>query len=165
MRILLTLLVAAALPAAAQTAFGRRAPGFSLPDIKLKQHDLQDYRGKVVLIDFMRTECPDCVGVTKALEQVRAKYGNSVQVLSVVTFPGDNQATVTKYVAAHKITYPVLFDCGQMTASYLQITPEKPAVHYPHLIVVDKNGMIRRDFAGKSATAENIIAAVEPLVK
>ena len=36
----------------------RRAPGFSLADSKFQQHDPQDYRGKVVIVDFMQTTCP-----------------------------------------------------------------------------------------------------------
>ena len=33
----------------------RRAPGFSLPDSNINYHDLGDYRGKVVLVDFIKT--------------------------------------------------------------------------------------------------------------
>lgn len=37
----------------------RRAPGFSLPDPAYEHYyDLQDYSGKVVLIDIMSTRCP-----------------------------------------------------------------------------------------------------------
>ena len=38
----------------------RRAPGFSLPDSAFEQHDPQDYRGKVLLVDVMLTTCPIC---------------------------------------------------------------------------------------------------------
>jgi cytochrome c biogenesis protein CcmG, thiol:disulfide interchange protein DsbE len=151
--------------AAAQTPFGRRAPGFSLPDSSLKYYDLQDFRGKVVLIDFMKTDCPKCQELTKTLEQVKAKFGDRIQVLSVVTAPPDNQGTVSKYVAAHKATSPFVFDCGQMTAAYLQITPKNPTAHFPHLVVIDKNGMIRRDLAEDAANLANITGAIEPLLK
>jgi peroxiredoxin len=148
----------------AQTLFGRRAPGFSLPDITLKQHDLQDYRGKVVIIDFMKTDCPHCQELTKTLEQVKVKYGDRIQVLAVVN-PPDNQTTVGRYISTHKATSPFLFDCGQMTASFLQITPKNPTVHLPHIVIVDKNGMIRRDLAESAANMQNITGAIEPLLK
>jgi len=152
------------LPLVAQTPFGRRAPGFSLPDSTLKQHDLQDYRGKIVVIDFMKTDCPKCRDLTKALEQVKAKFGDRIQVLSVVNLP-DNQSTVSRYISATKATSPFLFDCGQMTASYLQITPKNPSVHLPHVVVIDKNGTIRRDLAEDAANLQNITGAIEPLLK
>jgi peroxiredoxin len=124
---------------------GRRAPGFALPDLQLKYHDLADYRGKVVLVDVMRTGCPNCIQLTKQLERVKAKYGNQVMVLSVVN-PPDNQQTVTQYIAEQKVTSPILFDCGQMAASYLKVTPQKPSIHVPHLFLIDGQGMIRNDF-------------------
>jgi len=42
----------------AQPLSGRRAPSFSLPDSKLKQHDILDYRGKWLLLDFMQNDYP-----------------------------------------------------------------------------------------------------------
>jgi peroxiredoxin len=143
----------------------RRAPGFSLPDTNLKQQDLADYRGKVVVLDFMRTECPSCVQLSGILEQLKSKYADKIQVLSVVTAPPHNLDIVKKYIAANKVTSPFLFDCGQMTASYLQITPKNPTAHFPHVFVIDKTGMIRRDFSGEAASATNIIGAIEAALK
>jgi thiol-disulfide isomerase/thioredoxin len=111
-------LVGAALTLSAQFNY-RRAPGFALMEpIANKWHDLADYRGKVVLLDVMQTSCPKCQELTGILEQIKAKYGEKVQVLSVVTLP-DNLQTVKAYIAEHKVTSPVLFDCGQMIASYM----------------------------------------------
>jgi peroxiredoxin len=164
LRILAVFLVFVAC-APAQSLFGRRAPGFALPDSALKYHDLQDFRGKVVLIDFMRTDCPKCQEVTKSLEQAKAKFGDRIQVLSVLNDRIDNMGTVSKYIASTKSTSLYVFDCGQMMAAYLQITPKNPTVHFPHVVVIDKAGMIRRDLAEDAATLQNITAAVEPLLK
>jgi hypothetical protein len=85
-------------------------------------------------------------------------------VLSIVN-PPDNQGSVSRYASAFKATTPFLFDCGQMTASFLQITPKNPTVHLPHVIVVDKNGIIRRDLAEAAANLQSITGAIEPLLK
>lgn len=144
---------------------GRRAPGFSLPDMQYKQHDLQDYRNKIVLLDFMQTQCPNCQELSRRLEQVKAKLGDKVQVFSVVTVP-DDQTKVNSYVAAVKSTSTFLFDCGQMTASYLQITPRNPTLHVPRLLVVDKTGFIRRDLQSiEQMTVSEIVDAVNALSK
>ena len=43
----------------------RRAPGFALPDLGYTHtYDLQDYRGKVVVIDIMSTTCPHCAAIS-----------------------------------------------------------------------------------------------------
>lgn len=139
----------------------RRAPGFSLPDTKQKQVDLADFRGKLVVIDFMRTDCPKCQEVTKILEAVKQKYGDALQVLSVVIAPADNLQSVQKYISTYKVTSPILFDCGQMTASYLKITPQNPTVHLPTVFVIDKSGMIRRELSGEAIDATTLLGALE----
>jgi len=123
----------------------RRAPGFSLPDAKIRQHDLADYRGKVVLLEIMLTNCPHCSKFAVILEEVSRKYAGRVQVLSIVN-PPDTTATVSKFMADHKVTYPLLFDCGQVAGSYMRATPQKPSFDIPHLFVIDHNGQIRNDF-------------------
>jgi peroxiredoxin len=168
MKLLAAVLLTLSITASAQTPFGRRAPGFSLPDLTLKQHDLQDYKGKVVIFDFMRTDCPKCQTLTGTLEQVRAKYGDKIQILSVVTAGADNQETVKKYMATYKVTYPFLFDCGQMTASYMNITPKNPTLHLPQLVIVDKNGIIRKEINETSQgglSLQSITSAVDPWTK
>ena len=45
-----------------------------------------------------------------------------------------------------KVTSPFLFDCGQVAASYLKITPQKPSFDVPHIFLVDQQGMIRHDY-------------------
>jgi len=124
---------------------GRRAPGFSLPDLNLKQHDLGDHRGKIVLIEIMQTRCPHCVVFARTLEEIKAKYGYKVAILTVVN-PPDNQDTVREFIRTNFVTTPVLFDCGQMAASYLKATPQNPRITLPHLFIIDGEGIIRNDF-------------------
>lgn len=146
-----TLLFVLLLTTMAASAWGagelsdRRAPGFSLPDSNFKQHDLQDYRGKVVVLNVMRTACTHCGPFSKILAKVAEKYGEGLQVLSIVN-PPDNQKTVAQYQAKNKLSSPILFDCGQVTASYLKITPQNPSFQVPHFFVIDGEGTIREDY-------------------
>ena len=126
----------------------RRAPGFALPDAEYKHYyDLQDYRGKVVLLDIMSTTCPHCQLLATTLEKAKARYGDKVAILEVV-LPPDNQTTISQYISTNKITVPVICDMGQMTASYFKATPTTmQKFDVPHLFVIDQQGMIRNDFA------------------
>lgn len=135
----------------AQTA--RRAPGFSLPDAKLQQHDLYDARGKVVLLDIVRTDCPKCMALTRELAKVKEKYGDKVQILSIVT-PPDNMTTVTGFIKNENVTWPVLFDCGQVSASYAELRPDNPNLPLPQLFVVDQAGMIKLRVRGDGNPAD-----------
>ena len=160
------LLLTAACLLHAQTP--RRAPGFSLPDIKLQQHDLADYRGHVVFVDFIQTSCPACLQLSKALEEVKVKFGDKVTVMTIVN-PPDNQTTVARFIGAYNITSTILFDCGQVTASYVRILPDNPVVHFPQLFVVDREGMIRTQAGADGNPAEMeghaLIAQVERLLQ
>jgi peroxiredoxin len=131
----------------------RRAPGFALPDPSYEHYyDLQDYAGKVVLIDIMSTRCPHCLLTSTTLEQVKARYGEKVVILEVV-LPPDNQQTIAKFIQTNNVTVPVLCDMGQMTASYFQATPATmQKIEVPHLFLIDKRGIIRNDFAYEEST-------------
>jgi len=64
------------------------------------------------------------------------------------------------------VTWPMVFDSGQMIASYLEVTPSNPQVHFPHLFVIDKNGMIKNDFDGtddKSLTTDALSTEIDKL--
>jgi peroxiredoxin len=124
---------------------GRRAPGFSLPDTKYQYHDLADHRGKIVLLDLMRTTCPTCQKLAQTLEKAKAKYGDRISVLSVVT-PPDSPQAVAEFAAKFNVTSPILLDCGQMVGSYMRPDPKRPTVLLPHLFIIDKEGIIRNDF-------------------
>jgi peroxiredoxin len=148
MRIVLTLALAAMLPLAAQSLSGRRAPSFSLPDSAMAQHDLLDYRGRWLLIDFMKTDCPHCMALSKVMEDIHTQFGAKVALLSVVIAPPENQQTVAKYVAQSGAkSTTIVFDQGQMAVSYFKATPANPGFDTPHLFIIDPNGMIVKDIA------------------
>ena len=147
MRAILLAVLCAALVSAAGDLSNRRAPGFSLPDPNYDHfYDLQDYRGKVLLIDIMSTTCPHCLLLATTLEATKEKYGVKVQIISVV-LPPDNQDTIRKFVSTNKITVPVVCDMGQMTISYFKAKPSQGHIEVPHLFLIDKDGVIHDDWA------------------
>ncbi|HEV3199689.1 MAG TPA: TlpA disulfide reductase family protein [Bryobacteraceae bacterium] len=147
MRTILSTLLCAMALLAAETP--RRAPGFSLPNLKAEQHDLADYRGKVVILEFMQTTCPHCATFIDVLDKVQQKFGSKVAILAVVN-PPDNQQAVAAYITGHKIAYPILFDCGQVAYSYVR------AVQFdlPQVYVIDANGMIQRHYEYSALTRD-----------
>jgi peroxiredoxin len=166
MKTIALLLTTALLLPAAGAYSNRRAPGFSLSDSKFQQHDTQDYRGKVLLIEVMLTTCPICNHLADTLVQLKKKYGDKVEMLSIVTLP-DTFAEADKFTASHDLTWPIVFDSGQVIASYMGLTPANPTMHFPHLFVIDAAGMIRNDYGYEDEASLNTItlsAAIDPLV-
>ncbi len=149
MRKVALFLVAAA--ALAQTGMGRRAPGFALIDQKSKLHDLYDYRGRVVLLDFMNTDCPHCKTFSKILQDAGVRYGQRLVVLSVV-LPPDPTSTVARYADENGVKTPFLFDCGQAAFSYIR--PKTSAINLPHLFIINREGYIAGDYEYGPSTKE-----------
>jgi peroxiredoxin len=147
--VIILLSAAALAPAQLPAQTARRAPGFSLPDSKMELHDLADYRGKPVILEFMQTNCPHCQMLAGILERLREKYGDKLVILAVAN-PPDNQSVVGKFIADHKIGYPILFDCGQAAYSYLRVQ----AFSLPQLFLIDQQGMIRNQFSYGANTLE-----------
>jgi len=160
---LIGLLFVAALLLTGQSLSGRRAPSFALPDSTLKAFDLQDYRGRWLLLDFMKTDCPHCKALTQKLEQLKPKLGAKVAVLAIVV-PPDNTATAAKYVAETKTTTPILFDSGQTAMWYFNASPSRPSFDTPHLFAVNPQGTIVRDWTEAGVEAPGFAAELEALV-
>jgi peroxiredoxin len=145
----------------------RRAPGFSLADGHFQQHDPQDYLGKVLVLDIMSTTCPACGKLADTLVKTKAKYGDKIGVLSIVTLP-DNRDTADKFANDHHVVWPILFDSGQVIMSYLKVTPSNPQIHFPHVFLIDRFGTIRNDFEGTEEqylSVDGLSAEIEKLIK
>lgn len=159
------LILGAALLVVGQGLSSRRAPSFSIPDSSFLQHDLLDYRGGWLIIEFMKTDCPHCRAVAATLEELkhRPEVDKRPAVLSIVV-PPDNLTTVAKYLAETKTTSPVLFDSGQVAASYFNITPRNNA-HFdvPHWFAIDPQGMIVRDWGQASADSKDWVKEFDQL--
>jgi peroxiredoxin len=138
-------------------------PSFSLPDGTFTQHDILDYRGKWLIVDFMKTDCPHCRSLSKTLEEVKAKYGAKIAMVSIVV-PPDTMATVAKYIAENKVTFPVLFDQSQVAVSFFKATPAHPSFDTPHWFAIDPNGMIVKDWSQVSADNKDWVKELDQLM-
>ena len=74
--------------------------------------------------------------------------------------PPDNQKSVLRYLQSNNTNQLVLFDCGQVAAAYLKITPENPSFDTPHFFVIDQQGWIQDDY-GHNALNTNIFEGEE----
>ena len=163
MQKLAILVMAASALAAGQGLSGRRAPSFALPDTALKSYDILDYRGRWLVIDYMKTDRPASKPLSKELDQLKARLGAKVAVLAIV-LPPDNTATVAKYISETKTTAPILFDSGQTAMWYFKATPQRPQFDSPHLFVINPQGMIVKDWNQSDIERGGYMPQVEALL-
>jgi thiol-disulfide isomerase/thioredoxin len=149
MKRLFTILLCTVISLGAQQAL-RRAPSWALVDSTGHLRDLLDYRGKVLVLEMMQTTCPHCAAFADILSQISQRYGDKVAVVAVVTVPQDNPEKVKDYILGHKVTYPIVFDVGQMQYSYVH----KSQIDLPTVYVIDQSGFIRGEYGYGVTTRE-----------
>jgi peroxiredoxin len=160
-------LLAAGLPLAVTAAFatgevGTGAPGFQLKGIDGKSYSLDDYKGKVVVLEWVNPHCPfsDRHAREKTMTELAKQHGEVVWLGINSTNPhsGDFEtpADYQSYVKSEGITYPVLYDeSGATGHAYGARTT-------PHMFIIDPqgriayNGAIDDDPSGRKAKAERV---------
>jgi len=86
------------------------APSLVLADIRGVEHSLEQYSGKVVVVNFWATWCPPCVEELPSLENAWQRYRQ--QGLVVLAVSGEESDVVTSFLERlpSDITFPVLID-------------------------------------------------------
>ncbi len=161
---LLALLVAAGVAAAADGAqVGSAAPAFTLTDAGGTEHSLVDFRGKVVVVEWLNHDCP-FVKKHYGSDNMQALQGRftdqGVVWLSVISSAPGKQGHVTPERAieltAEKKAKPtaVLLDGnGAVGKRYGAKTT-------PHMFVIDREGVVR--YAGAIDSIASTEAADVP---
>lgn len=125
---------------ASAATVGEPAPGFTLPDLEGEEHSLSDYRGQVVVLEWINPNCP--FSLRHAREKTMIELADrDVVFLSInSTNPGSRDflepAEHQAYNREHGIDYPVLYDrSGEVGRAY-------DAKTTPHMYVIDEEGIL-----------------------
>jgi peroxiredoxin len=165
-----TALLGFAAPAfAADTAeVGKPAPSFKLKDEAGKEHSLEQYKGKVVVLEWTNPECPFVQRHYQADTMEKTQKGFDSKKVVWLTVDSSAHHTAETAAAAKKaegIANPVLLDTsGEVGKSYGAKTT-------PHMYVIDEKGVLRYagaiddDARGKNEKPTNYVkTAVDALL-
>jgi peroxiredoxin len=97
---------------------GARAPGFSLPRLSGDGTlSLASLRGKAVVLNFWRSACYACKREAPVLERLwQDDRSRGLEVIGVDS--ADFRSDGMRFVRAHGVTYPVVFDGNGVVAGY-----------------------------------------------
>lgn len=149
--------------AASDRAEAASATNFTLSDLDGKRHQLSEFKGKVVLLNFWATWCGPCQVEMPHLEAMHKELGaKGLVVLGISTDDAKLDATVKPNVKRLGLTYLILRDPQTTVVSQFN-----PAKTLPFNVLVDKAGQVAKVHAGYNPGDEVTLKAelVELLAK
>jgi thiol-disulfide isomerase/thioredoxin len=129
----------------------------SFVDTKGRNVDLSQLSGKVVLIDFWASWCPDCAREMPQVQQVYRDFESKGFAILGVSLDKDRRA-MDNYIAKHLIPWPQYFD-GKGWKNDL-VT--KYSVHeIPEMWIINKKGVVETtaaDVTQLASTVQRLVA-------
>lgn len=114
---------------------GSAAQEFRLPGIHQAEISLQQFKGKVVVLNFWATWCAPCQEEMPVLEGVSKTFGDRIVVVGVNS--QESESRVSDFIHQNQITFPVALDgSGELANLYL-------VNHYPTTFFIDSKGILR----------------------
>jgi thiol-disulfide isomerase/thioredoxin len=141
----------------------RPAPQVALPTLtEGETMQLQNYRGKVVLVNFWGTWCEPCKRETPALQAAYEQLRDQGLVVVGINLTddelvqGNTEADIRSFVEQYNVTYPIALDVAGEARKAFQIYP------IPTSYFIDAEGNIRYVRVGE-ITAQEVTALFNAL--
>ena len=100
---------------------------------------LSSYRGRVVLLAFISTQCVHCQKASAIFEQLGREYAGKVQVAEVAF---DEGADALAFKKRFGLTFPVGTSSSDTAHAFLGI-PAGARLGTPQVVAIDRAGVIR----------------------
>ena len=108
---------------------GARAPAFSLQRLEGNGSvSLASLRGKTVVLNFFASWCRPCKREAPDLESLWRRY-RSANLVVLGVDSGDARGDARRFLRAHGVTYPIVFDPGEKLAQGAYALPGLPVTY------------------------------------
>ena len=132
----LLLLAAPALRAAGDPG-ASPAPAWRLKDVDGREVSSDQFKGKVVVLDFWATWCGPCRSEIPGYVALQRKYAADGLVIVGVSLDQGGADAVRKFIADEKIDYPVVLGDDRIADGFGGVEA------IPTTFIIDRHGMIR----------------------
>jgi cytochrome c biogenesis protein CcmG/thiol:disulfide interchange protein DsbE len=122
---------------------GSTAPDFKAVELPGgRPATIENYRGKVVLLNIWATWCPPCKVEMPSMERLHKKLAGTDFQLIAVSVDEEDSSVVNKFVHEYGLTFPVLHDQDGSIRQIYQTTG------VPESFVIDRDGVIVKKVIG-----------------
>lgn len=128
---------------------GTPAEDFQLIDLNGKTQSLNDYRGKIVLLNFWASWCKPCTKEMPAMQATYDKLADKGFVVLAINELEDD-AKVREHIRQYGHTFPVLMDRDNKVANQFGV------YGLPVSFFIDEQGVVREYIKGGLLTEQRI---------
>ncbi len=133
------------------------APGFKLRDIDGATHQLTDYRGKIVIVNFWATWCPPCREEMPSMQRAWIALREE-GIVMLAENVGEDEDTIFKFTADYPVEFSLLMDLDS------KVVQRWPVVGLPTTFVLDTKGRLTyRAIGGRAWDHPELLTAVRAL--
>jgi peroxiredoxin len=130
-----------------EVAVGNEAPDFVLTDMQGNKHQLSDYKGKGVFLNFWGTWCKPCETEMPYINNQYHQFKDQgVEVLAVDI--NESNLAVNQFAARHSLDFPIMIDKDKTVMNAYGIDP------LPATFLIDKNGKVIKYHTGQLTEAD-----------
>jgi peroxiredoxin len=134
-----------------QSILNKPAAAWTLDDLSGSKHSLDDYRGKVVVLDFWYRGCGWCMRAMPEMKSLAADF--SAKPVAVLGMNTDTDPADARFVVnAFGLNYPILHVGQDLVQQY-------GVQGFPTVFVIGPDGVIRDMEVGYSPTLHDTLAA------
>jgi peroxiredoxin len=112
----------------------KKAPDFSLQDLNGKKFGLNQFKGKVIFLNFWATWCSPCKEEMPSMEVLHQQFKEKNFILLAISVDYGGQKPVNEFINKYQYTFPVLLDPKCKTLDLLQVKG------IPTTFLIDKKG-------------------------
>jgi peroxiredoxin len=135
------------------------APALVLKDLQGKTHDLKDYKGQVVLVQYWATYCGPCRQEMPSMNKMMTKMGDVPFKILAVDM-GETEAEVKQFVSEVKPDFTILMDEDGKSIGDWKVFAA------PSNFIVDPEGNIRYTlFGGVEWDSDELIEKLKSVAK
>lgn len=112
---------------------------------------LEDYRGKVLVVDFWGTFCPPCVKQVPELVKMNEKYRDrGLALVGLAADPKSDQDKVEAFIKRFSVNYQIGYDNSWLSSAFLKGSEdESGAPPIPQLFVISREGKVIEHLIGE----------------
>jgi thiol-disulfide isomerase/thioredoxin len=127
------------------------APAWTLKDVDGKVVSSEQFKGKVVVVDFWATWCGPCRAEIPGYISLQKKYGPEGLVIVGVSLDAQGPGVVKKFMKQHGMNYQVVMADDEVQAAF---GGAEGLTAIPTTFIIDRSGKIRDRKVGAEHTAD-----------